>query len=109
MSMKEEINSLKKERVIWMGMAITFLFILVMVLIFSSNVAKNKNICYDFKSINETLNDIEKNCGSTQITHKWDDNTGWYVFKTIYEGNKPNYNYYELGECLFVIYGESEQ
>lgn len=61
---------------------------------------ENQVICYDFKELNETINKIGENCGSTFLSHTWNDTSNWYVFKTTYENNQPNYNYYPLEDCL---------
>lgn len=95
MNMREEIDSLKKERNVFISMALTFLFILVMVLIFSSNIRENKNICYDYVGLNETLEEIHNNCGSTFITQKWNDDN-WFIF----DSSKRNVIYHKLEDCL---------
>ncbi len=91
----EENNHLKIAGII----IIVCLLIVAIGLTFKLN-NENKNVCYDMKTLNESINKIQENCGSTQITHGFNDESNWYVFKTTYEGNKPNYNYYKLEDCI---------
>ena len=91
----EENNHLKIAGII----IIVCLLIVAIGLTFKLN-NENKNVCYDMKTLNESINKIQENCGSTQITHTWNDESNWYVFKTTYKGNKPNYNYYKLEDCI---------
>ena len=62
----------------------------------------NSNICYDFKTLNETLNDIDKNCGSTQITKEYGSDD-WSVFISGYNncnGKTCEAEYIPLNECV---------
>jgi len=96
---EEEIKSLKIDRII----LIIGIFLIILIssyYIHIESINKDEVVCYDFKELNETINKIEENCGSTYLTHSWNDTSNWYIFKTTYENNQPNYNYYPLEDCL---------
>ena len=62
---------------------------------------ENSNICYDFKTLSQTLEDINKNCGSTFITKEWNSNE-WTVFlSNVCDGKKCESKYIPLNECVF--------
>ena len=59
-----------------------------------------KNVCYDIKTFNETLWDIQENCGGTFLTHKYGSND-WSIFanKCNSEGFCKS-DYIKLEDCL---------
>jgi len=79
-------------------------FILVILLNHQTNSnimdSKNNNLNYNLNEINEYLNIINKNCGSTQIVHKYDDDVNWYVFVNKIYDNRNNYLYIPIKDCL---------
>lgn len=87
-----------KDRLILVLGIIVLLFLSISLII---NTSKENNvICYNFKSLNETLNKINDNCGSTFITKEYDSNN-WSVFKNNCnsEGYCKNI-YIDLDNCL---------
>lgn len=62
---------------------------------------ENSNICYDFKTLNQTLEDINRNCGSTFLTKKGNSNE-WYAFlSNVCDGKKCESKYIPIEECVF--------
>ena len=68
--------------------------------IMESPPVEKHNICYDFKTLNETLETIEDNCGSTFITKRFGDDR-WFIFKSnVCDGIKCESKYIPLDKCL---------
>ena len=65
------------------------------------NPAKEKSIvCYNMASINETLNIITTNCGSTFFTKQYGSND-WSIFQSnVCDGKKCESKYVPLQECI---------
>lgn len=96
---EREIKNLKIDRIILI-IEIFLITLSFFIFYYIESINKDDVVCYDFKELNETINKIEENCGSTFLSHAWNDTSNWYVFKTTYENNQPNYNYYPLEDCL---------
>jgi len=85
----EENNHLKIAGII----IIVCLLIVAIGLTFKLN-NENKNVCYDMKTLNESINKIQENCGSTQITHGFNDESNWYVLKQLMK---------EINQIIIII------
>jgi len=84
------------------GLAIIAIIqILTMVFViplYSKSSIQINNVFYS--SLNETLQIIEKNCGTPYITHRFGSND-WFVFKSVcVENGFCKYDYVPLEECL---------
>jgi len=93
-------------RILTYGMVgLVFVFLFMFYLKGEEN--PKEKVCYDYKSLNESLYKINEVCGSTFITHKWGDDITWYVFVTnICDGKKCESKYYKVDKCLVGILEE---
>lgn len=84
-----------------MVFALLLICMLFMILIFiQGNKNKQENICYDYKSLNETLEIIEKNCGSTFFTKDYRSEE-WEIFvANVCDGKKCDSKYYKVEDCI---------
>lgn len=68
--------------------------------ILSIQLNSNKNVCYDYVGLNETLVEIQKNCGSTFITEHY-NKYEWYIFDSSdCKGEYCKQSYHKLEDCL---------
>jgi len=97
MNKEERIQHLK--RILLLGIILGLCIGIIIGFIFGI-WGKNKNVCYDVKSLNETLETISGNCHSTFITKQWNDDA-WYVFNTKdCQGEYCKSTYIKLEDCL---------
>jgi len=87
----------------YIGIAIIF-FMSITILYLCFLIIERENtsstICYDLKTLNETLEEIEDNCGSTFFSKQYGSNE-WTIFKSnVCDGITCSHKYIPISECL---------
>ena len=63
-------------------------------------IYRTNTVCYDMANLNETLNTIEENCGSTFITKRYGDDN-WFIFRgMVCDGKTCGTEYTPINKCV---------